>query len=217
MRLRHGRIWLELHVRRRGDGAPLLLLHGLGGSARDFGPGFDAWSGPVFALDFSGHGASERLRGGAYYPELLAADADAALAEIGAAAVAGAGLGAYVAVLLAGARSELVPAALLLPGAGLDGGGPEPAASRRKRLEHALAEDEATLLDALGRDLRPPEYAAELAGAARRLVLLEDGAPRPAWWEAVRRRTHAPPAQSLADGLAWLSAAVSETARTGSR
>jgi len=202
VRLRHGRIWLELHVRRRGDGAPLLLLHGLGGSARDFGPGFDAWSGPVFALDFSGHGA---------------ADADAALAEIGAAAVAGAGLGAYVAVLLAGARSELVPAALLLPGAGLDGGGPEPAASRRKRLEHALAEDEATLLDALGRDLRPPEYAAELAGAARRLVLLEDGAPRPAWWEAVRRRTHAPPAQSLADGLAWLSAAVSETARTGSR
>jgi pimeloyl-ACP methyl ester carboxylesterase len=215
VRLRHARIWLELHERRRGDGAALLLLHGLGGSARDFGPAFDVWRGPVYALDFSGHGASERLRGDAYYPELLAADADAALAEIGSAALAGVGLGAYVALLLAGARSERVPGALLLPGAGLDGGGAAPDPGAPEGLAHALAEGDAALREALGSDLRPPGYAAELAGAARRLLLLEDGAPRPPWWEAVRGR--AAPVASLADGLVRLAAAVSRAGRTDSR
>jgi pimeloyl-ACP methyl ester carboxylesterase len=215
--LRHGRIWLELHERRRGDGVPLLLLHGLGGSARDFGSGYDAWGGPVYALDFSGHGASERLRGDAYYPELLAADGDAALAEIGSAALAGVGLGAYVALLLAGARSEAVPGALLSPGAGLDGGGAEPDPGAPEGLAHALAEGDAALREALASDLRPPEYAAELAGAARRLWLLEDGAPRPPWWEAARRGAGAAPVASLADGLARLAAAVTGGSRTGSR
>ena len=217
MRLRHGRIWLELHERRGGDGVPLLLLHGLGGSARDFGTGFDAWSGSVYALDFSGHGASERLRGDAYYPELLAADADAALAEIGTAALAGVGLGAYVALLLAGARSERIPGALLLPGAGLEGGGAAPDPGAPEGLGHALAEGDAALREALSCDLRPPEYAAELAGAARRLLLCEDGAPRPPWWQAVRGRAHAAPVANLADGLAQLAGAVSRAGRTGSR
>src|SRR5204862_8307280 len=82
--------------------------------------------GPVYTLDFRGHGSSEWLVGGAYQAELLACDADAALATLGDAAIAGAGLGAYVALLLAGARRDHVPAALLLPGSGLAGGGSLP-------------------------------------------------------------------------------------------
>ena len=62
------------------------------------------WPGPVWALDFTGHGASTVPRGGGYTAEVLMADADAALAHLGPATVLGRGLGAYVALLLAGAR-----------------------------------------------------------------------------------------------------------------
>jgi hypothetical protein len=35
-------------------------------------------------------------------------------------------------------------------------------------------------------DPRPPDYALAFASAARRLLLAEDGGPRPPWWEAIR-------------------------------
>jgi pimeloyl-ACP methyl ester carboxylesterase len=104
----------------------LLLLHALYESSRSWGDLPQHWSGPVYGLDFSGHGDSDRIRGGAYLAEMLIGDADVALAHVGSTALAGAGIGAYVAVLLAGARPEQVPAALLLPGAGLTGGGATP-------------------------------------------------------------------------------------------
>ena len=126
MRVTHARTALELHELSQRDGPALLLLHALGGSSADWSEVPALWPGRVYALDFSGHGRSEWVRGGVYLPELLAGDADTAIAEVGAAAIAGAGIGAYVALLLAGGRRASVPAALLLPGRGLEGGGAAP-------------------------------------------------------------------------------------------
>jgi pimeloyl-ACP methyl ester carboxylesterase len=180
-------VTLALHA--LGDGAaaapPLLLLHTLGGSSVEWGDVGGVWPGAVFALDFSGHGASGWRPGGAYTPELLAADADAALARLGPCGVAGAGIGAYVALLLAGGRPGLVQAALLLPGAGLDGGGPVPDPSRpppRPLDARSTCDPMVAWCDT---DVRPPVYAQAFAAAARRLVLAEDGRPRPPWWRAL--------------------------------
>ncbi len=101
---------------------PLLRLHALGGRAVEPGPlGFEAWPGAVWGLDFTGHGASSRPVGGGYSPELLLADADAALAHLGPVVVAGWGLGAYVGLLLAGARPSSVRGLVLAEGAGMTG------------------------------------------------------------------------------------------------
>ena len=184
-RIAHGDVPLALHARRAGAGGPLLLLHALGGSSADWGVEVDVWPGPIFALDFAGHGESAWRPGGAYTPELFAADADAALAVVGPTAVAGAGLGAYVALLLAGTRPALVSAALLLPGRGLDGGGPCPAG----RVFAAVGTDARThdpMVTSCEIDVRPPDYAHAFGDAARVLFLAEDGGMRPPWWMALR-------------------------------
>ncbi len=190
MRIKHGRVTLELHELAHRSGVPVLCLHALYGTSADWGEAAATWPGAVFALDFAGHGHSESIVGGAYYPELLVGDADAVLAYIGGAAIAGAGLGAYVALLLAGARREAVPGALLLPGAGLAGGGALPD-FQREFPSFTMAEREAggwdPMVHTLDRDVRPVEYAEPFARAARRLLLVEDGTPRPPWWEAARR------------------------------
>ena len=46
---------------------------------------------------------------------------------------------------------------------------------------------------ALQGDVRPPDYIARFAGAARRVLLLEDGNPRPPWWERAREFPAAQP------------------------
>src|SRR5262245_32807457 len=97
--LQHNRIRLALHALRAGAGRPLLLLHGLGERAPAHAPDeYAGWTGPVYALDFTGHGQSNVPAGGGYTCELLMADADAALARLGKATVVGRGLGAYVAL-----------------------------------------------------------------------------------------------------------------------
>jgi pimeloyl-ACP methyl ester carboxylesterase len=193
--LRHGDVMLALHELRTGGRTPLLLLHELGGSSADWNGSGEMDPGPVFALDLAGHGVSSWRTGGAYAPELFAADADAALDALGPARLAGAGLGAYVALLVAGARPDLVPAVLLLPGAGLDGGGARPdfarvatfgallddLVARRTRAETGCD----PLVHSCERDPRPPDYACEFARAARGVLLAEDGRPRPPWWEAL--------------------------------
>jgi pimeloyl-ACP methyl ester carboxylesterase len=198
--LHNARVSLALHTLQGGAGLPLLLLHELGGSAADFSAHALAWQGPIHALDLSGHGHSGRVYGGGYYPELWTADADLALAELGQAVVLGAGLGAYVALLLAGGRPTQVCCAVLCPGAGLSGGGatprfpPEavppdiPATPAARALQRTGSTDPNVLA---GQDLyvRPPDYAARFAASARRIVLLEDGAPRPPWWLAVSEIT----------------------------
>ena len=212
MRLTHGRVTLELHELARRDGPSLLLLHSLYGSSADWGEAPATWHGSVFALDFAGHGQSDRVVGGGYHPELLVGDADAALAHIGSAAVAGAGLGAYIALLLAGARRDAVPAALLLPGAGLWGGGALPD-FERDFPDFDAAGGGAGLYDplvrTLDRDVRPVDYAESFAHAARWLLLAEDGTPRPPWWEAARRGDAEAVSGDLRAALARLRAAAS--------
>jgi pimeloyl-ACP methyl ester carboxylesterase len=217
--LRHGRVPLVMHVLRQGAGDALLCLHALRGSAADWAPVADAWPGPVYALDFAGHGASGWLDGGGYSPELLAGDADVALARLGTARLAGAGLGAYVALLLAGARPEHVPGALLLPGEGLGGSGAEPNPASEPSLEWARLRGELPppaerpafdpFTTQLEREFRPPDYAAAFAARASRLLLLEDGEPRPPWWQAAAQAGSAErvEAGSAAAALARLAAA----------
>ena len=192
IRLAHGRISLALHELRDAPGPALLCLHEAGGSAAHFAD--VAWPGRVFALDFAGHGASDRLRSGAYYPETIAGDADAALAHVGRACLVGAGSGAYVALLLAAARRDAVPAALLWPGAGFAGGGAEPdwskpAADRWNDLAGAPPGCDPAVVRLL-RDVRPPDYAEAFALGARRLLCGPAG-ESPPWWEAVRRTANA--------------------------
>ncbi len=207
MRLRSGRLELELHEW-GGSGAapPLLLLHSLYGSADEWGELPAAWPGAVYGLDFSGHGASAWSSGGAYCPELFACEAEAALEHLGQAVLAGRGIGAYVALLLAGGRSAQVPAAVLLPGVGLAGGGAAPSALHRLPLlgvsetrESGAACD--PYVRALDFDIRPVDYALAFAGAARRLILLDDGAPKPPWWEAVRGQPGVEPSGEAPRGL----------------
>jgi pimeloyl-ACP methyl ester carboxylesterase len=208
--LRHGRVSLALHELRDAAGPTLLCLHEVGGSGADFAAAAGAWPGRVVALDFCGHGASAALRGGDYYPEVLAADADAALAHLGGAHLAGAGVGAYVALLLAGARAPLVPGALLLPGAGLAGGGTMPEFEadgfvRWNDFEPPLAGCDPAVRR-LERDVRPADYARAFADAARRLLLAEPEGPPPPWWEAARETPHAEVAPAkLEDALALLA------------
>src|SRR5688572_14199327 len=112
--LKHNRIELALHRLRAGQGRALLLLHGLGERSPELVPEeLAGWPGPIHALDFTGHGASTVPRGGGYTCELLMADADVALARLGEATVVGRGLGAYIALLIAGGRPEQVRGAVL--------------------------------------------------------------------------------------------------------
>jgi pimeloyl-ACP methyl ester carboxylesterase len=191
-KLAHGRLHLAVHDLANEPGPGLLAVHALRGSSVDWGDSLSAWQGRVHAVDLSGHGSSDALRGGGASPELLAADVDVALAETGARFLVGRGLGAYLVLLVAGCRPAEVDAALLLPGAGLDGGGVEPCfeqlAERFAAARRAEGDAGPTAWDhhALECDVRPPDYARSFADRARRLLLLEDGAPRPPWWIALR-------------------------------
>lgn len=204
MRLIHGRTTIELHPLRSGEGMSLLLLHELGANSRCWdSSALDGWPGPVFALDFAGHGASEAVAGSAYTPEHLLADADHAQQEIcreGSCAVIGAGIGAYVALMLAGARRDRVRAALLLPGRGLMGGGSVPRfedreianldqweADTARRVAHYLPGTDPGVSEC-ETDVRPDDYVKAFAKGARRLLLSEavgQQADVPEWWRHV--------------------------------
>lgn len=203
-RLTHGRVGLALHrlaPRREGtDLPPLLLLHALGASSEAWRSALPDWDGGIHALDFAGHGASDRVRGGGYYPEYFLSDADIALGALGDfAALAGAGIGAYVALLLAGSRPERVPAALLWPGAGLAGAGSMPDFDAPELVsleawEARIAADAAShsrscdpMVATAGRDYRPDDYVAAFAARATCLLFaegadVEPAATLPSWW-----------------------------------
>lgn len=196
VRLRHAKMTLALHPLRaaRDPGIrPLLLLHGRGERTRPRdAEAADAWPGPLFGLDFTGHGASTVPRGGGYTAEVLMADADAALAHLGSATLLGRGLGAYVALLLAGARPELVRGAILCDGPGLAGGGPRPTTPSiawPAEPPDGRAPDPFALVE-LARDVRPPDYATSFARQAAQLSGLERplsvcSLERPDWLRAV--------------------------------
>lgn len=187
--LRHGEVGLALHPLRDvpAGGHRLLLLHGLGERSPSRVPEWAAtWTGGVWALDFAGHGGSDIAVGGGYDPEILLADADAALAEIGRAAVAGRGVGAYVALLLAGARPALISGAVLMDGPGLAGGGPEQVSldMTSAPAESSGATPDPLALAELTRDVRPPALACDFAQAARGPILVA-AKERPSWVRAI--------------------------------
>jgi pimeloyl-ACP methyl ester carboxylesterase len=192
--LRHNKVDLALHELRAGEGRTLLHVHGLGERSPASVPDhLAAWAGPVAALDLTGHGDSSPGRGGGYTAEVLMADVDHALAHLGSATVVGRGLGAYVALLIAGARPQLVRGAILLDGPGLAGGGPSPGApfivTAVPDAPPGGTPDPFALAE-LTRDLRPPDYAATFARAAATLSGLDTaiaacGVNRPEWLAAV--------------------------------
>ena len=209
--LRHVRVELALHRLRDGDGRPLLLLHGLGERSPLRAPAnLAAWPGPLFALDFTGHGDSSVPKGGGYTAECLMGDADAALAELGEVSLLGRGLGAWVALLVAGARPQKVRGAILADGPGLAGGGSRPGSPVVAHVDPAAPPppDPFALVE-LARDVRPPEYATafvrlanELSGLSRPLSVV--AAERPEWLRAVLEEPGVE-ASSLAAALAFHS------------
>jgi pimeloyl-ACP methyl ester carboxylesterase len=190
--LDHNRIKLALHrIREEGEGRPLLFLHGLGERAPEAVPTWlDAWKGPVAALDFTGHGQSTIPVGGGYTSEILLADADIALAELGAATVFGRGLGAFVALMLAGSRPSDVVGAILADGPGLAGGPTFPTSQSFFVLPAQDGPPDPYALVELTRDLRPPDYAAAfvrlaLAGSPLDQPITVAAVFHPPWLEAV--------------------------------
>ncbi|HUP86028.1 MAG TPA: alpha/beta hydrolase [Acidimicrobiales bacterium] len=188
----HGRVELALHELQGGTGRPLLHLHGLGERSPEGVPaGYEAWSGPIYGLDFTGHGASTIPKGGGYGAEILMADADAALAELGPSTVIGRGLGAYVAVLLAGARPADVRGAILRDGPGLVGGGITPTSPHVAAVDlDSMVPPDPWALAELTRDPRPPDYATSFVRQATHFSDLSEpitvcAIGRPAWLEAV--------------------------------
>lgn len=75
---------VTLHVESHGEGAPLVLAHGFGGSARNWRPQIRALRGRqrVIVYDARGHARSEAPRSpDAYTPALLVEDLERVLAE----------------------------------------------------------------------------------------------------------------------------------------
>jgi pimeloyl-ACP methyl ester carboxylesterase len=173
----HGRSRLALHTLRAGPGRSLLLLHGLGEqSPTEVPEHLAAWPGPVHALDFTGHGASTRPRGGGYTAEILMADTDAVVRELGEVTILGRGLGAYVALLAAAAHPVAVRGAILTDGPGLVGGGVRPTSPfvLTPPVDGHVGPDPFVLFE-LSHDVRAPDYAVEF------VRLVHDGSdlPRP--------------------------------------
>lgn len=213
--LRHGKVELALHHLRdatTAGGRPLLILHGLGEASPTTVPTWaDQWPGPVAALDFTGHGASTVPRGGGYTAELLLGDADAALAALTdsdsnrSITVVGRGLGAYVALQLAGARATQVHGAILIDGPGLAGGPTGPTSQSFFSLPASATTPDPYALVELGRDLRPPDYATlfvrlALAGSVIDEPIAVASVFRPEWLDAVVRE-HGVLDVSLAEAL----------------
>ncbi len=206
--LTHNRVQLALHTLRAGSSRPLLLLHGLGERSPDRVPDAVAgWPGPVTALDFTGHGASTMPTGGGYTAEILMADADAAIRHLGDATVVGRGLGAYIALLIAGARADRVRGAVLADGPGVSGGPSVPTTQPVFSLDRVDTTPDPYALAELGRDLRPPDYATAFARLALQGSDLDQPITvvarfRPSWLQAVAGEPGVAEAESIAAALA---------------
>ncbi len=189
----HGRIQLALHeLKQDGNTRPLLHLHGLGLQSPAVLPeDLATWPGPVFALDFTGHGKSSVPGGGGYTSEVLIGDVDAAINELGQVTLIGRGQGAYVALLTAGARADAVRGAVLCDGPGISGGGPMPGTPTVARIDPAaVAPPDPYALAELSKDVRPPDYAVDfvrlaVAGSGMSHPVAICAKARPEWMKAV--------------------------------
>ncbi len=177
--LQHNLLRLALWELRPGTGRPLLLLHGLGErTTPDALDAVNSWPGPVHGLDLTGHGESDVPRGGGYYCEILMADADLALSVLQpgdgpGVTVVGRGLGGYVALLIAGARPDIVRGAVIADGPGLHGGGPGPTSPMLFRPEQDGTTPDPVAMVELAVDVRPPDYARTFAWQASALSGLD--------------------------------------------
>lgn len=201
--LRHNKIDLALHLLRdepvdpTNPTRPLLMLHGLGDRSAETVPTWvEAWPGVIAALDFTGHGASSLPASGGYSPEMLMADVDQALAHLTGGdpersiTVIGRGLGAYIALQIAGARASQVHGAILVDGPGLAGGPTGPSSQAVFALSTDGSTPDPYALVELGRDLRPGDYAmsfVNLANAGAPVVnpITVASSFRPKWLAAV--------------------------------
>jgi pimeloyl-ACP methyl ester carboxylesterase len=174
---------------------PLLLLHELGSRSPASVPlEVASWPGEIWALDLSGHGESQHARAGGYSPEILMADVDAALQEIGPSTIVGYGIGAFLALLIAGSRPKAVRGAVLCDGRGLDGGGAKPGQIGNILLPDTAEDcgdaDPYAVLE-LATDVRPPGYAQIFARQAVHLsgvknpITISAARPYPPWLQAV--------------------------------
>ena len=102
----------------------------------------------------------------------------------------GRGLGAYIALLIAGARPGLVRGAILADGPGLVGGGIRPSSPQLVRLDPGqVAPPDPFALAELSRDVRPPDYAVEFVRMALQGSTLDQpiavaAVVRPSGWPA---------------------------------
>jgi pimeloyl-ACP methyl ester carboxylesterase len=188
----HVRIKLALHTLREAEGPQLLLLHGLGErSPSAVQQNIETWPGAIYALDFTGHGASTIPAGGGYTTEGLMGDVAIALDHLGPTTLLGRGLGAYVGLLAAGALPTKVRGAILADGPGLAGGGPAPTSPHILVVDPAsVAPPDPFALAELVDDVRPPDYATSFARQATQLSGLPDpvavtAMARPDWLKAV--------------------------------
>lgn len=159
--LQHNRVTLALHQLRTGNGRPLLMLHGLGEHGQAMSSLKVQWKGPIWALDFTGHGQSTVPNGGGYSAEILMADVDIALQHLGEATIVGRGLGGYIGFLIAGARPSLVKGVVIIDGPGLSGGAIHATSSSEitsAGSRTGTTPDPWALIE-LSRDARPPNYA----------------------------------------------------------
>lgn len=198
VRIAHGGVSLALHHLRSAPPAEpdhrLLLLHGLGEATPSTVPEpLRVWPGEIWGLDFTGHGESTIPGGGGYTAEVLMADVDHALAHLGPCTIHGRGLGAYIALLIIGARTELVRGVVLADGTGLAGGGPSPhtaaVTSPAPGAVLGTTPDPFAMMD-LSRDVRPGDYASTYAQLAQETSEIENpialtGVVRPPWMVAI--------------------------------
>jgi (E)-2-((N-methylformamido)methylene)succinate hydrolase len=102
-----------------GQGAPLVLIHGVGLRAEAWGPQLSDLSREyhVIALDMPGHGGSDKLAKGALLPDYVAWAAGVLRdLNLGPVAVAGHSMGALIALGLAVEHSDLIKGAAILNG-----------------------------------------------------------------------------------------------------
>jgi pimeloyl-ACP methyl ester carboxylesterase len=149
------------------------------------------WPGPVYGLDFTGHGRSTIPVGGGYTSEILVGDVDAALEQLGEVTILGRGLGAYIGLLIAAARPQQVLGVVMSDGPGLVGGGIHPGSPSVAFPApwSSSVPDPFALLE-LSRDVRPPDYAQTyvrfvLESSSLDRALMVCAVARPEWLAAV--------------------------------
>lgn len=177
-KLQHNRVTLALHKVRDGNGRPLLLLHGLGEDASRVSNIPLQWAGPIYALDFTGHGQSTVPHGGGYNAEILMADADIALRHIGEpVTILGRGLGGYIGFLISCGRASLVRGLVIIDGPGLAGGASNTVSTTEIASvgkNSGRTPDPWALIE-LSRDSRPASYATSFL----RLAVANSGIDEP--------------------------------------